>query len=244
MCLWTVCIISSHGFVLVFANCIQQLHSQHEKSNRDTAAAKKLMELFCWFNSIWTCLSALKHQDTKVKDSSSDMLFFSGKRSRFYYEFSLMLDLDSWYLTPEMKQSLCTLPQTPCTLECAQVWRLCVCVCVSDLWTVGSLRWDSWVTLYGRRRWSAPPSLHSSPTETRSADCRRPAEKTHGANVIIHLDLIWVNQSASLGPAQLSSIIFSIQGGALQGLDEKLLIESSEHVEEDLLVLWLKCQKI
>lgn len=52
----------------------------------------------------------------------------------------------------------------------------------------------------------------------------------------------------SLGPAQLSSIIFSFQGfrkksksgssaGALQGLDEKLLIESSEHVEEDLLLL-------
>lgn len=42
---------------------------------------------------------------------------------------------------------------------------------------MGSLQWDSWVTLYGRRHWSELQSLHSSPTETQSADCRRPAER-------------------------------------------------------------------
>ena len=47
--------------------------------------------------------------------------------------------------------------------------------CVSDLWTAGSLLWDFWVTLYGRRRSSEPLWLHNCPTETRSADCRRPA---------------------------------------------------------------------
>lgn len=47
---------------------------------------------------------------------------------------------------------------------------------VFDLWTVGSLPWGSWVSLCGRRRWSAPPSRHSCPTGSRSADCRRPGE--------------------------------------------------------------------
>lgn len=42
---------------------------------------------------------------------------------------------------------------------------------------MGSLQWGSWVNPCGRRRWSAPPSLHSCPAGTRSADCRRPADK-------------------------------------------------------------------
>lgn len=69
-------------------------------------------------------------------------------------------------------------PRTHCVLVSAQVWGWIVWerLLMWDLWTVGSLQWDSWVTLYGTRRWSEPPSLHSSPTGSQSADCQHPED--------------------------------------------------------------------
>lgn len=128
MCLWTVCIISSHGFVLVFANCIQQLHSQHEKSNRDTAAAKKLMELFCWFNSIWTCLSSLKHQDTKVKDSKFWHVFL-GKKKQILLR--ILTNAQSRLLifnTRDETECVHVATNTLHTGMCTGVTAVCVCV--------------------------------------------------------------------------------------------------------------------